>query len=184
MPCPNLAKVGCYGSVIVLYRIVFATSILWNLYALELLCFASSLLPAPSHCEFVTFVSKVRVPIKYLSAEASIMYATITQKSHAVLTIFTCTLQRGWVRSPGHVGTHCTHLCPWNQPWTAAVGYGGPFCCTLEASCQWTLCLEVWAPHSQLQWQENITDGLTLLPAHICNLESPCTLIRMNNTHS
>ena len=84
MPCPNLAMVGCYGSVIVLYRIVFATSILWNLYALELLCFASSLLPAPSHCEFVTFVSKVRVPIKYLSAEASIMYAIYIQlpKSH------------------------------------------------------------------------------------------------------
>ena len=110
--------------------IVSGTSMLWNFYALELLCFASSLLPAPSHCEFVTFVSKVRVPIKYLPAEASIMYATITQKSHAVLTsliprsrpafcrlqyglhwkrrkagrglgtrlvltIFTCTLQRG-----------------------------------------------------------------------------------------
>ena len=99
----------CYGSVIVLYHSVwnfyalqllcfgtsmlwnfyalellcFGASMLWNFYALELLCFASSLLPAPSHC---TFVSKVRVPIKYLPAEASIMYATITQKSHAVLT--------------------------------------------------------------------------------------------------
>ena len=50
---------------------------------------------------------------------------------HTVLTWFS-TLQSGWVRSPGHIGTHCTHLCPWNQPWAAAVGYGGPFCCTLE----------------------------------------------------
>ena len=42
------------------------------------------------------------------------------------------TLQSGWVRSPGHVSTHCTHLCPWNQPWTAAVGYVDSFFCTLE----------------------------------------------------
>ena len=110
------------------FYICFATSMLWSFYALPVLyC-----LHAPSHCEFVTFVSKVRVPTKYLSAEALIMYATITQKSHAVLTIFTCTLQSGWVRSPGHAGTHCTHLCSWNQPWNTAVGYGGPFCCTLE----------------------------------------------------
>ena len=40
-------------------------------------------------------------------------------------------LLTGWVRCPGHVDTH-TGLCCWNQPWTAAVGYCGPFCCTLE----------------------------------------------------
>ena len=30
-------------------------------------------------------------------------------RSHAILTWFP-TLQSGRVRSPGHVGTHCTHL--------------------------------------------------------------------------
>ena len=155
MPCPNLAMVGCYGSVIVLYRSV------WNFYALELLCFASSLLPAPSQCKF-------RVPIKYLSAEASIMYATIIQKSHAVLHnihLVPYTPER-----PGQVSRSCWYTlhssvslepnldCSCRLWWILLLHFG---------SCQWTLCLEEWAPHSQLQWQENITDGLTLLPAHI-----------------
>ena len=41
-------------------------------------------------------------------------------------------LQSSRVWSPAHVGTHCTHLCSWDQPWTATVGYGSILCCTLE----------------------------------------------------
>ena len=67
----------------------------------------------------------------YMYTKFDLINQTVSQKSHAILTWFP-TLQRGRVRSPGHVGTHCTHLCPWNQPWTAVVGYSGPFCCTLE----------------------------------------------------
>ena len=67
----------------------------------------------------------------YMYTKFDLSMQAVSQKSHAILTWFP-TLLCGWVRSPGHVGTHCTHLCPWNQPWTAAVGYGGPFCYTLE----------------------------------------------------
>ena len=83
-------------------------------------------------------LSKICIQLGHLHWEEGclLLWQTIKEislpkRSCAILTWHT-TLQRGWVRSPGHVGTHCTHLCPWNQPWTAAVGYGGPFCCTLE----------------------------------------------------
>ena len=138
------------------------------------------------------------------------MYATITQKSHAVLTslvprsrpafhrlqyglhwkrqkaerglgtrlvltIFTCTLQRGWVRSPGHAGTHCTHLCPWNQPWSAAVGYGRPFCCTLEVinrPSAWRSWLHTSSCNGN-KISEMIFLSYQLI--ELCNLENSCT---------
>ena len=116
MPCPNLAVVGCYVSVIVLCRSV------WNLYALPVL-YCLALPNASSKFQLNTYLQKLQSCMLQLS-KSHMQYSTI-------FTWFP-TLQRGWVRSPGHVGTHCTHLCPWNQPWTAAVGYGGSFCCTLE----------------------------------------------------
>ena len=59
------------------------------------------------------------------------IYTLAHKMSRTILTWFPA-LQRGRVRSPGHVSTHCTHACFWNQPWAAAVGYGGSICCTLE----------------------------------------------------
>ena len=163
MPCPNLAMVGCNVSIIVLYHSV------WNFYALPVL-----------YCLPLPIASS---KFQYLSAEASIMYATIIQKSHAVLhNIHLYTAERlgqvsssCWYTLHSSVSLEPTLDCSCRLWWPLLLHFG---------SYQWTLCLEEWAPHSQLQWQENITDGLTLLPVHICNLESPCTLIRMKNTHS
>ena len=65
-----------------------------------------------------------------------ILAHTLTTWSQQLRTLITwrwfSALQSSRVWAPAHVGTHCTHLCSWDQPWTATVGYGSILCCTLE----------------------------------------------------